>query len=587
MRSYTWYVSCSPRSPEKIRPELTELAKLDGCNWAEKNQDGDLVTQVRFAELLKELPTFEGSISESDPAFSARDRLAPMKTYGFAYVNSNNILKITPAGYQLIQGVRIQELFLKQLLKWQYPSWQHGGHPRTRHNYPPVETTNVFPFVETLRACYELDGLKKEDIAIYLLPLTNRENINETINKIRELRVNINSFSGRERFDFLANTHKDYFREIYSEQIATGNFRTRESSTTTVDDFLKKKINNSMDVADAAIRYFRASGLFTISSDYRRIIVSPLYRTEAERILNEIDFELSDLYTDVDRFYEYMGNPELPTLPWETKEELMTKSIQLGAQKEEVERMQVVEMKTYIEQSLIQKKQEKLREYMIKAQEEDEVVDIINTYVKIFDRDVVDRPLFLEWNTWRALVAINDCEEPRPNFTLDDELKPFSIAPGNKADMEIQYNNKFVVLVEVTLSGGQRQYDTEGEPVTRHIGKFQKMESEKDNPLDVYGLFLAPSINPATRNYFYVHLKYHEVPEFGGLLKIIPLTTQQFIYIFRFIKNLKCFNRNILRELLDRIVALKDETEDGNEWVQKIAETIEQWKSQWSKDNIA
>jgi hypothetical protein len=46
----------------------------------------------------------------------------------------------------------------------------------------------------------------------------------------------------------------------------------------------------------------------------------------------------------------------------------------------------------------------------------------------------------------------------------------------------------FGLTVEVTLqSGGQRQYETEGEPVTRHLAKF-KSETEKP----AYCLFIAP-----------------------------------------------------------------------------------------------
>ena len=68
---------------------------------------------------------------------------------------------------------------------------------------------------------------------------------------------------------------------------------------------------------------------------------------------------------------------------------------------------------------------------------------------------------------------MDDCEKPLPNFNLDDDLKPFSTAPGNRPDMEIQYNDTFVVLGGLRTTGAG-QYDTEGEPVTRHIGKYQK-----------------------------------------------------------------------------------------------------------------
>ena len=66
-----------------------------------------------------------------------------MQTYGFAYIDSDRILMITDAGHRLIRGERIQELFLKQMLKWQYPSWQHGGNIRTRHLYPRVDEMGI------------------------------------------------------------------------------------------------------------------------------------------------------------------------------------------------------------------------------------------------------------------------------------------------------------------------------------------------------------------------------------------------------------------------------------------------------------
>ena len=52
MLSRTWYVSCSPRSPEKIAPELEQLAKLEGESWTERDSAGNLMTQIKFASLL-------------------------------------------------------------------------------------------------------------------------------------------------------------------------------------------------------------------------------------------------------------------------------------------------------------------------------------------------------------------------------------------------------------------------------------------------------------------------------------------------------------------------------------------------------
>ncbi len=135
--SRTWYVSCSPRSPEKIAAELALLAGFDGQPWWKKDAaSGRLVNQIAFAKELQRLESFEGRISQRVPELSARDRLAPIQTYGFAFVDSDGKIRITAAGQRLIHGTRVHELFLKQMLKWQYPSWQHGGNPRTRSRYP-------------------------------------------------------------------------------------------------------------------------------------------------------------------------------------------------------------------------------------------------------------------------------------------------------------------------------------------------------------------------------------------------------------------------------------------------------------------
>jgi hypothetical protein len=580
--SRTWYVSCSPRSPEKIKPELEQLATLEGESWAARDSAGNLVTQIRFARLLQETPTFEGSIHEKDPSFSARDRFAPMQTYGFAYIDSDKILRITDAGKQLIRGERVQELYLKQMLKWQYPSWQHGGNPRTRHLYPSREEMGIHPFVATLRACYELNGISKEELAIFLLPTLKNEDVIHSINKIKEFREERDKYKGVERREFIWNTHIEEYARVYAEELESGQFHTRESLTTDETSFLSKKIKNSLDVADAAFRYFRATGLFTFSADYRRLVVSQLHRQEARRILNEMEFEIVDFYDDLEAFYEYMGNPDIPTLPWENEEELVEKAILLGIDSKTAKKSSIIELKNMIEDETKQLKQRRLEEYLVAAQAQEEVNDIIETFERIKQKDVVDPPLFFEWNVWRAFVSMDDCEKPLPNFNLDDDLKPFSTAPGNRPDMEIQYNDTFVVLGEVTLATGARQYDTESEPVTRHIGKYQKEEINKGTGRKVYGLFIAPRINPATRDYFYVHLKLFSNPEFGGYLNMIPLSIEQFIDIFRFVKSMRSFNRNVLKDLLDRIVSLREVTNSGEEWGRNIPCAINEWKMQWA-----
>jgi hypothetical protein len=163
----TWYVSCSPRNPEKLAPELELFAKLEGKKWNE-TKNGVKTVQIEFTHLLESCPSFEGSISAKDPSFSARDRVKPYKTFGFAYVNTKGKIVITPAGKRLILRVRPKEVFLKQLLKWQYPSFQHRG-----KEYEFKETTlfrfmgitkeqpkgfRTLPFVDTLAVIRKIGG---------------------------------------------------------------------------------------------------------------------------------------------------------------------------------------------------------------------------------------------------------------------------------------------------------------------------------------------------------------------------------------------------------------------------------------------
>ncbi len=422
--SRTWYVPCSPRSPEKIAPELAELAKLEGVRWRERNAVGDPIHQIAFAESLKRLESFEGHISASDPAFSARDRFAPMQTLGFAFVDSAGVLRITPAGYRLIEGVRVQELFLKQMLKWQYPSWQHGGNPRTRRSYPPVVQMDIFPFVETLRVCRDLGGLSKREIAIFLLPALNRTEIPRVTQMIAEFRAELGKRHGRDRMEFVQHIHREHFRQVYSQEIAASAISTRESPTATVEEFIAKKVRNSVDVADAVIRYFRATGLFTLSSDFHGLAISPLHEDKIEYILTVMRVERTDTYYDVDRFYEYMGNPDLPPVPWESPSALLAKAIALGVPQHEAEQFSASELGEVIEQQERVRKTERLREYAARLQTT-AAQEIAAMFDRIRQRDVVDPALFLEWNVWRAMLSMNDCCEVRPNFTLDDDLQPF------------------------------------------------------------------------------------------------------------------------------------------------------------------
>ena len=84
------------------------------------------------------------------------------------------------------------------------------------------------------------------------------------------------------------------------------------------------------------------------------------------------------------------------------------------------------------------------------------------------------------------------------------------------ADIVCDYES-FGLTVEVTMASGQKQYEMEGEPVSRHLAKLKK-ESGKE----AYCLFVAPTINEACVAHFY-GLHNLNISYYGGKSVIVPL----------------------------------------------------------------
>jgi len=89
-------------------------------------------------------------------------------------------------------------------------------------------------------------------------------------------------------------------------------------------------------------------------------------------------------------------------------------------------------------------------------------------------------------------------------------------AQGNMADIICDYGD-FLLTVEVTMQKGQRQYETESEPVVRHLA-ITKRETGKP----AYCLFIAPEINDACIAHFFMLHKVN-VNYYGGQSTIVPL----------------------------------------------------------------
>lgn len=196
--------------------------------------------------------------------------------------------------------------------------------------------------------------------------------------------------------------------------------------------------------------------------------------------------------------------------------------------------------------------------------------DIVNVFTDIKNKDLYDIPLMLEWNTWRAMTMI-DGGHIVANLKFDDNGEPMSTAQGNIADIVCDYGD-FGLTVEVTMASGARQYEMEGEPVTRHLAKLKK-----DSDKNAYCLFVAPKINEACISHFYM-LHKTNIKFYGGKSVIVPVELSTFekmledSYKADYIPNPKHVE-NLFKYSQD----IANNSVDEQEWYSKVTEKALNW----------
>jgi hypothetical protein len=577
----TWSVPTSPRNPYKLINELKLLSKFEGEQW-------NKTTQAKFAEKLKNADFFEGTVSASEPDFSARDRInrAP-KTFGFVRFDEDRKICITEAGRQLISEVRLEELFLRQLLKWQYPSVNHNEQAY-RDNFC------IKPFLEVLRIIRELDGIAKYELAIFCIPLIKHKDVQSTMEKIRDFRSSLSiKKTPIERKRFIKEEFKNKFRGIYREDLRTRNIHVRESRTDDSEEaFIRTKIRNAKDYADAAMRYFRATGLFVFTGGNYRLKILDTKWEAVEEILGKNNPDPLAYVKSPSDFLNYLGAVSLPPIPQDDVYSLISEidaiSERYAANKfslearhknklKDIRNLDIEKLKNFRDEidgklrlCIVQQKQKELRSY-------DLLPEIIDTFNKIKDRyndEIPDKPLFLEWNVWRALSLLNDGKIVG-NFKMDIDGMPISTAPGNMPDIECYYKD-FSLIVEVTLATGQRQYETEGEPVSRHIGQIVKQLRMKGDNRPVYGLFIASTVNNSVVAHFFV-ISRVSVGYYGGKVKIVPIDIETFIGMLEHAKECEGIKAKHIHEFLKWMDAESSKFSGEKEWNESIKCISKDW----------
>ena len=553
----TLFFTTSPRSPKKLAPEIELLIRnFEGQVWSGKNG-----CQEAFAKVLAKAETFEGETSKKYSAFSARDRIT-RSPQGLGFVDLSPIIQLTDAGKAFLYGKRPHEIFFRQLMKFQLPS------PYLSESQRVKGTFWAHPYLEIMRLIRDLEYLTPDEFQIFALQITDYRNYDVVKNKVLSFREEKQRRAGQYKL-FVDEIAKREISEIYAIEIATGDITTRESKTDDIASYIKKKKQSMRDYTDACFRYFRYTEMFL--SDGHSIRIAPDKQTEIDYVLSTVN--RNPVFVDDSASYKaYLFDAQQPALYSDIRENIedilmryfsFSRRELSGKTAEELKDMR--DEATYQKRAaIIEEQEQELKSYALYQ-------EVVDTYNEIISDDIYDAPLFLEWNTWRAMTMLNG-GKIKGNFKIDDLGRPSSTALGNMPDIECDYGD-FALSVEVTLQQGQRQYDSEGEPVTRHYARLRQKVNK-----DTYCLFIAKRINQATWEHFFGLNQIKNIAAYGGKPRIIPLELDQFM---RLIENSYTYhgtpNPSDVRSFLQSAINQIEQSKDEIDWKERIEQCVGNW----------
>lgn len=449
--------------------------------------------------------SFYNGEGKKDPAFSARDRInrAPQ---ALGFVSLKPHIALTPVGEALVTARRTEEVFLRQLLKYQLPSPIHV----------PTEQAATFcvkPYLEIFRLIRHFGTLRFDELRLFALQLTDYRRYDDIVGKIDAFRTAKAQHTGSYK-TFVGKYLEQELREIYADELAAGHTATRESNDKTEQNFLRTKGSNMRDYADACFRYLRATGMVSVSHVGKSLSIIKRKDADVDFFLRTVSRE-PIFVNDRKAYNTYLADPTLPTLYTDDRERLIEK-LRSEFPEEAIDTAADTGTLKDLYADLLEKRKQATLQAQVKALKDyREYDDIQAKYAQILNGTLYDTPLMLEWNTWRAMTML-DGGDIKANLNFDDYGQPLSTAQGNMADIVCDYGD-FYLCVEVTMSAGQRQYEMEHEPVSRHVGKIRR-ETGKPS----YCLFLAPEINEACVTTFFT-LHAMNISYYGGRSTIVPL----------------------------------------------------------------
>lgn len=299
------------------------------------------------------------------------------------------------------------------------------------------------------------------------------------------------------------------------------------------------------------------------------MIVAPSRVPEVDYVLKNVERKAVIFKTETN-YKKYLFNPSSLLLLTDSRKYLEKRLLKLSVKFDA--KADIESLKDLLEETEIKMISEVIQETEIALKNYEEFDDVLEVFRKIQKKEIPDPPLYLEWNIWRALVMINYAKQITGNFRLDLDGLPLNTALGNLPDVEAEYDD-FKMIVEVTMSSGNKQYEMEGEPVARHFGNLQR-----NSDVPVYCLFVAPKISEGALAHFF-NLNRMNTKAYGGKTRIVPMNLSQFISFITIAKDKSFSNSKVLKSYLEAVIKQNLSLEDETIWYQHINDSIPAWVS--------
>jgi hypothetical protein len=473
---------------------------------------------------------------------------------------------LTPVGTNFLAHPEIENsIFLRQLLKYQIQS------PLEKRG---TEGFALRPFrllLNFLKRAYDegLTGLTKFEIGLYVITLLveSTGEFESAFHQIKRFRTEYDSRAGK----VVKNRYA--FEKI--NEAARG---------------LGLEPDTLLDYADSNSRYAFMSGLLTLKGNKLAISESRL------PLINAILDDGTRLVPE-DEYLNYFYDPLSPRLPTDDQDFLSAETATLLSNLRDIaktigEEIEIPTPSAEISLIELQAYEQRLRNELARVREikfyreqrtEEALNEIEDLLEDIRDNNLVGglvyAPAFFEWAIWRLFLALDEFIEAvhvTRGFKVDEDIRPIHHAKGGAADLNFTYPD-FKLLCEMTLATGSRQFTMEGEPVTRHV--FKAIE-QSDKP--VYGLFIARKLDPNTADAFY-NARYWKNWEDSISTPIVALEIDHILSLVRKMRR-QSTSISDLRNLLDTILKLQGECDNGPAWVKKYIKHFNVWASLAAED---